>query len=101
MRSALISPLQDLREDLLAVARDTESLLKATAGVAGDQIQEARSQAQDSLQHAFDRLYDRKARKRVRQALKSADAYVQDNTWAIIGAAGAVGLLAGLLLRRD
>jgi ElaB/YqjD/DUF883 family membrane-anchored ribosome-binding protein len=93
--------LQDLREDLLSVARDTESLLKATAKVAGDQIQVARSQAQQSLHRAFDHLYDRRMRKRVRKAIKSADDYVQDNTWAVVGIAAAAGLLIGLLVKRD
>ncbi|HEU4604145.1 MAG TPA: DUF883 family protein [Steroidobacteraceae bacterium] len=101
MRTQLTGPLQDLREDLLAVARDTESLLKATANATGDQIQQARSQAQDSLHRAFDHLYDRRIRKRVRKALKTADGYVQDNTWAMIGAAAAVGMLFGLLVKRD
>ncbi|HEU4655000.1 MAG TPA: DUF883 family protein [Steroidobacteraceae bacterium] len=100
MRTQLTGPLQDLREDLLAVARDTESLLKATANVTGDQIQQARSQAQDSLHRAFDHLYDRRIRKRVRKALKTADGYVQDNTWAMIGAAAAAGVLLGLLAKR-
>lgn len=101
MRNAFTGPLQDLREDLLSVARDTESLLKATANVAGDQIQVARSQAQQSLTRAFDHVYDRRMRKRVRKALKNADEYVQDNTWAVVGVAAAAGLLIGLLLRRD
>jgi ElaB/YqjD/DUF883 family membrane-anchored ribosome-binding protein len=101
MGTAFTGPLQDLREDLLSVARDTESLLKATANVAGDQIQVARSQAQQSLHRAFDHLYDRRMRKRVRKALKTADGYVQDNTWAVLGAAAAAGLLIGLLVKRD
>jgi ElaB/YqjD/DUF883 family membrane-anchored ribosome-binding protein len=101
MRSELNGPLQDLREDLLAVARDAESLLKATAGVAGDQIQEARSRTQQTLQRTFDNLYDRRMRKRVRKAVKSADAYVRDNSWAVIGGAAAIGVLIGLLMRRD
>ena len=101
MRSALTGPLQDLREDLLSVARDTESLLKATANVAGDQIQVARSQAQQSLTQAFDHIYDRRMRKRVRKAIKSADGYIQENTWAVVGIAAAAGLLIGLLVKRD
>jgi ElaB/YqjD/DUF883 family membrane-anchored ribosome-binding protein len=101
MRSGFTGPLQDLREDLLSVARDTESLLKATANVAGDQIEVARSQAQQSLHRAFDHLYDRRMRQRVRKALKTADGYVQDNTWAVIGVAAAAGLLIGLLVKRD
>jgi ElaB/YqjD/DUF883 family membrane-anchored ribosome-binding protein len=101
MRNAMTGPLQNLREDLLAVARDTESLLKATSNVAGDQIQEARSQAQQTLHRAFDNLYDRRMRKRVRKAVSSADGYVRDNTWAMIGAAAAAGLLIGLLAKRD
>ena len=43
------SPMKDLRRDLQAVARDTEALLKATAEVTGERVQEARSRTEESL----------------------------------------------------
>jgi ElaB/YqjD/DUF883 family membrane-anchored ribosome-binding protein len=98
--SALNSSINDLRKDLHAVARDAEHLLKATAGVAGDRIQEARSQTEATLRHVLDNLNDRHLRKRVRKLARTTDNYVHDHSWGLIGVAAGVGLLIGLLSRR-
>src|SRR5262245_26979673 len=98
--SALNSSLHDLRKDLQAVARDAEQLLKATAGVAGDRIQEARSQTEATLKQVVDNLYDRRLQKRVRKMARNTDHYVRDHSWGLIGAAAGIGLLIGLLSRR-
>ena len=42
---ALHSPIQNLRKDLRNVARDAEELLRETADVTNDRVQEARSRA--------------------------------------------------------
>ena len=96
--SALNTPLNDLRNDLQAVARDAEALLKATADVASDRVQEARVQAQKTLTDTFDNLYDRKMQKRVRNIARNADTYVRANSWTIIGAAAGVALVVGLIV---
>jgi len=98
--SALQSPIKDLRKDLEAVARDTEALLKATADVASDQIQQARARTQETLRTTFDNLYDRRMQKRVRKLAANTDTYVRDHSWSVIGAAAGVALLVGLLTRR-
>lgn len=99
---ALNAPLNDLRSDLQAVARDAEALLKVTADIANDKVQEARSRAQTTLKETFDNLYDRKMQRRVRKAVRTADTYVRDNSWTILGAVAGVALLVGILFsRRD
>ena len=50
---------------------------------------------------AIDHLYDDRLRAQVRQCRATTDDYVRDRPWAVIGAAAGVGLLIGLLLRRD
>ena len=95
------SPMKDLRRDLQAVARDTEALLKATAEVTGERVQEARSRTEESLRNVVDHLYDRKMRRRVRRVARQTDAYVRDHSWSVIGDAAGVALLVGLLTRRD
>mgnify|MGYP005825707919 CR=1 FL=1 len=95
------SPMKDLRRDLQAVARDTEALLKATAEVTGERVQEARSRTEESLRNVVDHLYDRKMRRRVRRVARQTDAYVRDHSWSVIGVAAGVALLVGLLTRRD
>ena len=53
---ALHSPLKNLRKDLYAVARDAEALLKATAEVTNDRVQEVRSRTEKTLRAAMEHL---------------------------------------------
>lgn len=99
--SALQSPMKDLRRDLQAVARDTEALLKATAEVTGERVQEARARTEKSLHNVVDHLYDRRMQRRVRRIARHTDTYVRDHSWSVIGVAAGVALLVGLLSRRD
>lgn len=95
--SALNSPMNDLRKDFQAVARDTEALLKATADVATDRVQDARSKAERTLRETIDNLYDRRMRRRVRRMARNTDTYVRENSWTLIGVAAGVALIVGLL----
>lgn len=98
---AFDSPIRHLRKDLQCVARDAEELLRATADVANDRVQEARARTQKTVQQALDHLYDRRMRRRVRKYTRSTEAYMRDHTWGIMGAVAGVALLVGLLARRD
>ena len=98
---ALKSPLKNLRKDLYAVARDAEALLKATADVTNDRVQEARARTEKTVRVAMDTLASDRLRGQVRRAAETTDEYVRERPWAMIGAAAGVGLLIGLLLRRD
>jgi ElaB/YqjD/DUF883 family membrane-anchored ribosome-binding protein len=49
----------------------------------------------------MDTLSTDELRNRVRRAAETTDDYVRERPWAVIGAAAGVGLLIGLLLRRD
>lgn len=98
---AFHTPVNDLRNDLRAVARDTEALLKATAEVTGERVQEARARTEKSLGQIMDTVYDRKMRRRVRRIARDTDSYVRDHSWTVIATAAGVALLIGLLTRRD
>ena len=98
---AMHSPLKNLRKDLYAVARDAEALLKATAEVTNDRVQEVRERTEKTLRAAFDHLDQDRLREQVRRVAESTDDYVRERPWVMIGAAAGVGLLLGLLLRRD
>lgn len=96
------TPIRNLRNDLQSVARDAEALLRATADVANDRVQEARSRTEKTVKQAFDHLYDRRMQRRMRRYARDTDAYVRDHSWGIIGAVAGVALLIGLLAsRRD
>jgi ElaB/YqjD/DUF883 family membrane-anchored ribosome-binding protein len=98
---ALHSPLKNLRKDLYAVARDAEALLKATAEVTNDRVQEVRERTEKTLSAVLDHLDQDRLRAQVRRVAESTDDYVRERPWAMIGAAAGVGVLIGLLLRRD
>jgi ElaB/YqjD/DUF883 family membrane-anchored ribosome-binding protein len=91
-----------LMQDVRAVVRDTEDLLKATAGDASDQAVKARARAEESLRIARVRLtgmqHDLMARARV--SAKAADEYVHENPWPAVGSAAGIGFVIGLLIGR-
>ena len=91
-----------LIEDLQGVVHDAEALLKATAGQAGEKIQEARARTEESLRRAKGRLGDveDEALKRARALAGEADEYVRANPWQVIGTATGIALLLGLFMSR-
>jgi ElaB/YqjD/DUF883 family membrane-anchored ribosome-binding protein len=95
INSSINGSFRDLRNDLQAVARDAEALLKATASVTGEKVEEIRARTQETVRRAYDHLYERN--QQVRRFASSTDVYVRDHSWTAIGVAVGVGLLIGLL----
>jgi ElaB/YqjD/DUF883 family membrane-anchored ribosome-binding protein len=98
---ALHSPIRNLRKDLRNVARDAEELLRATADVTNDRVQEARNRTQKTVSRALDQFYGQRLHRKVRHYSRYADTYVRDHSWSVIGAVAGVALLIGLLTRRE
>jgi len=98
--TAIHSTFHDLRNDLRAVARDAESLLRATADVTGDRVNEIRSRTEETVRRAYDHLNDRRTRAKARGMVRDADIYVRDHSWAAIGVAVGLGVLLGTLIHR-
>ena len=96
---ALHASFNDLRNDLQAVARDAEALLKATADVSGERISEIRNRTQDTLRRTYDHLYDRN--QQMRRLAHDTDSYVREHSWSAIAMAAGAGLLLGLLVTRS
>lgn len=95
-------PTDRLLEDLRQVVEDTEALLRATAGQAGERAQEARGRAEESLRQARARLegLEEEVVGRAKDAARQADRYVRDNPWQSIGIAAGVAFVLGLLVSR-
>lgn len=81
---------------------DVEDLVKATSNLKGDELHEAKakiqqriSMAKDSMEEVSDNLI-----KRTRQAADTANHYVHEQPWGVIGASAAIGLLMGYLVAR-
>lgn len=92
----------DLLEDLKAVMRDGEALLRATEGHVGEKVAEARARAEESLGSARERLQEAKGDlgASARSAAQSAGAYVRENPWTAVAIAVGIGFLLGSFNRR-
>jgi ElaB/YqjD/DUF883 family membrane-anchored ribosome-binding protein len=91
-----------LIDDLTAVIRDAENLLRATAAHTGDRVEEMRARAEESVRHAKERLagIEEEAVRHARALAGEADEYVRGNPWQAVGIAAGIGLVLGLLLTR-
>jgi ElaB/YqjD/DUF883 family membrane-anchored ribosome-binding protein len=92
--------VEKLLADLQAVVTDAEELLKATAGLAGEKVQEVRARARESLASARERLGEVRddAMERARDAVSTGEDYVRRNPWQAVGMAAGVGFLVGMLI---
>jgi ElaB/YqjD/DUF883 family membrane-anchored ribosome-binding protein len=91
-----------LIDDLTAVIRDAENLLRATAAQTGEKVDEMRARAEESVRMAKERLsgIEEETLKHARVLAGEADEYVRGNPWQAVGIAAGVGLVLGLLMTR-
>ena len=91
-----------LMDDLRVVVEDAEALLKATAGQAGEKVDQARHRAEESVRAARERLSELEGEvtMRAREAARTTDRYVHENPWGAIGIAAGVAFILGLLSSR-
>ena len=90
----------DILEDLRAVVRDAESLLRATGDEVGERVADARSKVEEKLADARERLHDEGTAARVKAAARTTETYVRENPWTAILIAAGLGYLIGNLGRR-
>ncbi len=88
--------------DLRQVVVDVEELLRATAGQAGEKIQEGRERMQATLASAKERLaeFEETAIDKAREVGQDADTYVRENPWQAISITAGVAFLLGVLVSR-
>jgi|HubBroStandDraft_5_1064220.scaffolds.fasta_scaffold98765_4 ElaB/YqjD/DUF883 family membrane-anchored ribosome-binding protein len=87
-----------LAADIKALAGDAEELLKATAGEAGEKINEVRqrlSKALESARATCENLQDQTA-----ETAKAADQAIREHPYESIAIAFGVGALIGLFVGR-
>lgn len=94
--------VDQLIDDLTAVIRDAENLLRATAAQTGDKVDEIRARAEESVRQAKERLagIEDEALKHARVLAGEADEYVRGNPWQAVGIAAGIGLVLGVLMTR-
>ncbi len=81
---------------------DAETLLREAAEATGEKAEELRDRAMRSLNRTRDHLSDAQDAlvEQGCRAAKATDAYVHDNPWQAMAAAGLAGLVVGLLITR-
>src|SRR3954471_18332427 len=89
--------------DLRALISDAEELLKVTANQAGEQVMALRKRIEESVKEGKETLADAEEVffDTTKDAAEAASAYIQKNPWSAIGIAAGVGLVLGMLIRRD
>lgn len=91
-------PRERVKEDLRALVRDAEELLKATAGDMSDKAKEARSRIGEALEKA--RTTCHRLEEKTVETAKATDRVIRDHPYESIGIAFAVGVLIGVLVTR-
>jgi ElaB/YqjD/DUF883 family membrane-anchored ribosome-binding protein len=93
---------EKLIQDFRVVVSDTEELLRATAGQAGEKAVAARERIQENLVKAKARLNEAELAmiEKTKYAAKATDEYVHDNPWTAIGVGASVGVIIGMLIGR-
>ena len=93
---------QRVMADLKSLVRDSEDLLKATAGDVSEKAKEARARISSALERAketCEQLQQQTAAS-ARAAAKRADEVIRTHPYESIGVAFGVGLLIGVLVTR-
>jgi ElaB/YqjD/DUF883 family membrane-anchored ribosome-binding protein len=88
-----------LMQEYNSVVSETEQLLKSVGTAGSEGAQQLRASVEQSLNAAKDRLaqLQRDIADRSRAAAQATEEYVQENPWQSVGAAAAIGALAGLV----
>jgi len=80
------------------LAEDARDLMTATAGVAGEKVEEARKRLAASLENAKE--IAGRVRDKALEGAKAADESVRENPYQAMGIAFGVGALIGCLISR-
>lgn len=103
MAEELTSANKDkLVADLRVVISDTEELLRATAGAAGEKVSDLRERLALRLRDAKERLVDLEVAlvDKTKAAARATDDFVHEEPWKAVGVAAALGLALGVLIGR-
>jgi ElaB/YqjD/DUF883 family membrane-anchored ribosome-binding protein len=93
---------EQLLADMRVVVNDLESMLKATANSADQDVRALSDRLRERLGAAKIRLLDAEhaVLETGRQIARTTDDYVHENPWTSIGIAAGVGLLLGIVVGR-
>ena len=93
---------EKLVSDLKVVISETEELLRATAGAAGEKVGDLRERLAIRLRDTKERIVDLEVAlvEKSKAAARATDDFVHEEPWKAVGVAAAVGLALGVLIGR-
>jgi ElaB/YqjD/DUF883 family membrane-anchored ribosome-binding protein len=93
---------EQLVNDLQAVIKDAEVLLKNSAAPLGEEFKSAKARFETTLKNAKDEAIriERMVVNKTKDAIHSTDNYVKEKPWHAVGFSAAVGLVIGMLISR-
>lgn len=93
---------EKLVSDMKIVVADAEEILRATASVAGEKVDELRVRIQERLRDAKARIADAEVVlvDKTKAAARVTDDFVNDNPWTAVGIGAGLGLLLGIIIGR-
>ncbi len=93
---------EKLVSDLKVVISDTEELLRATAGAAGEKVGDLRERLTVRLRDTKERLVNLEVAlvDKTKAAARATDDFVHEEPWKAVGVAAALGLALGVLIGR-
>ena len=93
---------EKLVSDLKVVISDTEELLRATAGAAGEKVGDLRERLAIRLRDTKERIVDLEVAlvDKTKAAARATDDFVHEEPWKAVGVAAAVGNALGVLIGR-
>jgi ElaB/YqjD/DUF883 family membrane-anchored ribosome-binding protein len=96
------APAEKLVTNFKSLISDTEDLLKASAGAAGEKLADARVKAQQAVGDARAAVSRAEAAavERARAGAQIVDQSVHENAWTAVGIAAGIGLIVGWMLGR-
>ena len=90
--------MEKLMADLKVLTRDAEALMHATAGQAGEKVNELRQRLSAALESA--KVTCHRLEEKAIAGAKAADKTIREHPYESIGVAFGVGLLIGVLVGR-
>lgn len=94
---------QKFVSDVKVLIDDAEALLRATASETGERIGELRQRLEKKIEAGRKALAEEESawREKAAEAKTSTESYLRENPWNGVAIAAGVGLVFGLLLRRN
>lgn len=98
----LTSNIKTVRNDMKALVKDAQELLREASLASGEKAEELRARGLALLETAMEKAHEVQAvaLEKGKAAAQSTDEFVHEHPWKAVGIAAGVGLVIGMLISR-